>query len=380
MLQIIGRLPPDRFVHVLAARGWEDNAWVDPAGLGPNVRLVADRASGRDRRWALRLAAILREHDVDVLHIRGFSMLLDALASARLARGVAVAFSFHGFEEPGHRFSWLRKRLYRTAVLRCDDRWAVSRAAADAVAAKLGLAAERFGVLTNGADVHRYEPALDAGAVRRRLGLPEDRLLVLSVGNLKAIKGHDALLEAFRQLGEDADRATLIIVGRDYLDGELRRWADRHLAGRDVRFIGEQTDVLPWYQAADLFVLPSRWEGMSNALLEAMSCGLAVVATDVGGNREAVRHERSGFLVPANAPDQLASAMRRLLRDASLRRTFGRTARRSIVADHSIELTIKRYAGRYEALAGFEETVFADEPPVGLTAATGADRAMEKAI
>lgn len=351
LLHVVKKLADDRFVHVVVVRGWQGEAWVDPAQFGFNVRFVLDPSSGKDRRWALRLAAILREHRADVLHVRGFAMLLDGLVAASLRPGVAVAFSFHGFEEADAPFGRMRRRLYRSAVLRCDDRWAVSRTAADAVAARLGLPTQRFDVLANGVDVRRYEPAADVGAIRRRLGLPEDRLLVLSVGSLKPVKGHDVLLEAFRRLGDDADRATLLLVGRDYLNGGLRDWADRYLARRDVRFIGEQADVLPWYQTADVFVMPSRWEGLSNALLEAMSCGLPVIATAVGGNTEVVQHGQSGVLVEVDDPGGLASAVRRLLSDATLRRTLGQEARRSMVAAHSMERAVEQYARRYQALA-----------------------------
>jgi len=378
LLQVVKGLPADRFAQVLVVRGWEGNTCLDRSSLGPHVRLVADQGTGKDRRWALRLAAILREHRVDILHVRGFSMLLDAVAAAVLAGRVAVAFSFHGLEAAESRFGWMRKRLYRAATRRCADCWAVSRTAAEAVAEKLGLPAGRFGVLPNGIDARKYQPTADIGAVRRRLGLPEDRLIVLSVGNLKPVKGHDVLLEAFRRLGEDAERATLLLVGGDYLGGELQRWVDRHLASRDVRFLGEQAEPLAWYQSADIFVLPSRWEGASNALLEAMACGLPTVATNVGGNREVLRHEYSGLLVPADDPDSLASAMRRLIHDEASRRAFGEAGRRSIVEDYSIERTLERYAGRYEALVGRRECGAGIARTERVTPADGEFRALER--
>ncbi len=377
LAHVVKGLPADRFVHVLVVRGWEGERWIDPADFPSNVRFISDGMLGKDRLWAFRLAAILREHGADILHVRGFSMLLDSLLAGSLLRKVSVAFSFHGFEEAEHPFGRLRKRLYRAAVLRCDDRWAVSRTSADNVASRLGLPAARFDVMPNGVDACYYQPAVAPGVIRRRLDLPEDRLLILSVGNFKPVKGHAVLLEAFRRLGREADRTTLLLAGRDYLAGELRRWADQNLPGRDIRFVGEQTDVLPWYQAADLFVLPSRWEGLSNALLEAMSCALPSIATAVGGNREVIDHGSSGLLVPPDDPASLASALRLLLGDADARRAMGRAGRRSILAGYSIEQSLERYAHRYQALAGVGQTASVAARPAASAAANQGVRSQE---
>lgn len=281
-------------------------------------------------------------------------MLPDSLLAARLCGNVAVAFSFHGFEKAGRRFGWWRRRLYRAAVRRCDHRWAVGPSAAQAVATELNLPDAGFEVLPNGVDTERYRPAPDKPALRRRLGLPTDRLIVLTVGNLKPIKGHDVLLEAIRRLGLDADQATFVFAGKDCLDGSLASWARAHLARCDVRFIGEQPDVLPWYQAADFFVLPSRYEGLSNALLEAMGCALPVIVTAVGGNNDVVEQDRTGLLVNADEPAQLASSIRLLLGCPAHRARLAEAARQHVCRCFGIQHTVTAYARCY-ALLGRRE-------------------------
>jgi glycosyltransferase involved in cell wall biosynthesis len=352
LLQTIDRLPRDRFRHVLVVRGWDEACAGSADSLGSNVIVVPQPSRGRERFWSLRLAAVLRQCSVDVLHVRGLAMLLDSLLAARLCGGVKVAFSFHGFERARARFGPWRRRLYHAAIAHCDDCWAVSRSAADAIAAEMRLPASRLGVLANGVDTRRYAPAEDRSEIRRRLGLPGDRLMVLSVGNLKPIKGHDLFLQAVRDLGSDADRAVFVLVGGDYLDGELQRWAARHAAARDIRFVGEQSDTLPWYQAADIFVLPSRWEGLSNALLEAMSCGLPAIATAIGGNRDAIEDGRTGLLVPPDRPGELCAAILRLMTDDSSRFALARAAAREVQARFSVDHAVAEYIRRYEALAG----------------------------
>ncbi|MBN2561839.1 MAG: glycosyltransferase family 4 protein [Phycisphaerae bacterium] len=396
LLQTVENLPRDRFRHVLVVRGHGRGNTVGDRVFGENVEAVQLSNPGKDRLWSVRLASILREHAVDVLHVRGLTMLVDSLLAARMCADVRVAFSFHGFETPGRKplqdcdtgvspvasqsqncdtgvppvdapapperrchggfevgyqgFGLIRRRMYRAAALRCDDRWAVSRAAAEAIARELRMKPGQFGVLPNGVDTQRYVPAACRSAVRRGLNLPDDQTIILSVGNLKLIKGHDILLQALHQLRGDMGRATAIFAGGDYLGGALRRWAGDHMPGADIRFVSEQCDTLPWYQAADLFVLPSLWEGMSNALLEAMSCGVPVIATAVGGNLEVIDHGRTGLLVAPDNAVELGLAIRRLMRDETYRAALASAGRMCVQDEFAAPLAAARYEGRYARL------------------------------
>jgi glycosyltransferase involved in cell wall biosynthesis len=348
MLEVIRRLSGPEFRHVIVVRGGRD-ATSEP--FGRNVTIIDEPAVGRDAVWSRRLACRLRGEAVDVMHLRGLSMLLDGLAAAELCGEVGVAFSFHGFEHTERRWSALRRAAWRGAVMRCPARWAVSRAAAEALSEELDLPGASLDVIPNGVDTDRFSPAADREMIRRALGLPADRRIVLSVGNLKPIKGHDVLLHAVERLAGGFEQATLVLVGEDHLGGRLQAWAAAHLPGQDVRFLGGQAEVLPWYQAADVFVLPSRWEGASNALLEAMACGLPVIAAAVGGNREILRDGETGLLAGDGSAAELAGAMERLLGDAGLRRGLGRAARAEAIRSRSAAVTAARHGGRYMSLA-----------------------------
>ena len=216
---------------------------------------------------------------------------------------------------------------------------------------EMNLPRESFGVLPNGVDTLRYQPAMDTAAVRRELGLPLHSTMFLSVGTLKEVKGHDVLLRAMETLDAGAEKIVLVLVGDDKLDGSLQRQAAKNLPGLDIRFVGKQADVRPWYQAADVFILPSLWEGASNALLEAMSCGKAVIATRVGGNEDVIRDERTGFLVEAGDAAGLSDAMRRMLADPGLRARLAAAGRRDMHLRFSMEKTLEAYVSRYQRLA-----------------------------
>lgn len=346
MLRIISGLPRDRFHHLIIARG--------PGGerssleLPNNVELIQQDGPRRDLRWSRRLASILVDYGVDVLHLRGLAMLTDGVLAAQFAGRVRVVMSFHGFEADPPKIGPIKRRVLRWAVHHCDQHWAVSTSAAEALASQLNIDTDEFAILPNGVDIGQFSPAADRADVRRRLGLPPDRPIVLSVGNLKPIKGHDVLLEAVARI---PGRATLIFVGHDDLGGSLQRYASSRVFDHDIRFVGRQDDVLPWYQSADLFVLPSRNEGLSNALLEAMACGLPVVASDVGGNRDVLEHGRTGLLVPPGDPQRLAGAIARLLGDPLLRADLGQAGRRHVQRSFNITNTRAEYERRYAALA-----------------------------
>jgi len=351
LAEVVNRLPQETFRQIVMVRGWDESSERIGGYLAEHIELIKDPGPSQDRTWSRRLACILREHRVDVLHVRGLSMLMDSVLAAEMYGKTAVACSFHGFESADTQFGGIRRKVFREALLRCDDRWAVSEAAARAISQRLNLSRDAFGVLPNGVDTVRYQPAMDTAAVRRELGLPLHSTVLLSVGTLKEVKGHEVLLEAMQNLNGDAENVVLVLVGNDTLNGSLQRWAAEHLPGLDVRFMGQQADVVPWYQAADVFVMPSLWEGSSNALLEAMSCGTAAIATRVGGNEDVIQDERTGLLVEAKDANELREAIRRMLADPGLRSRLAAAGRRDVHGRFSLEKTLESYALRYQRLA-----------------------------
>lgn len=348
LLQNIRGMSDEQFRHLIIVRG----PGPLPADLPDHIECHQHPGPQRDLIWSRRLGSILFDEQVDILHLRGLAMLTDGVLAAQFAGRVRTIMSFHGFETSPPQIGPIKRRVLRWAVGRCAERWAVSGRAAEGLAKELNMEPDEFDVLPNGVDTTRFTPAVDCGDVRRRLGLPLDRRIILNVGNLKPIKGHDILLEAMGRMNGGAANATLVIVGHDYRNGELQEWAAARLPHCDIRFVGRQNDVLPWYQAADLFVLPSQGEGLSNALLEAMACGLPVIATEVGGNGDVVQHGRTGLLIQPDCPQQLADVMTAVLADETRRAAWGEAARRHVERCFNITHTREAYEHRYVTLAG----------------------------
>jgi glycosyltransferase involved in cell wall biosynthesis len=356
LINVVNRLSFDAFNHVVVVRGWDDEAARRAKAFGPNVTIVSDPTEAADRHWARKLAGIIESHSVDVLHIRGLTMLVDGVIAAEWAGNVPVVASFHGLEDADAAFSGIRRKVIREALLRCHARWGVGPDAARTACRIFNLPGDAFDCIPNGIDPSVFRAPDNRDEIRRALGIPLDRFVFLSVGNLKPVKGHDVLIDAYMTT-PFVDDTTLILVGNDDSGRRLAASAqssNTHAIGRDIRFVGPQEDVLPWYQAADAFVLPSRWEGLSNALLEALACGLPAIATRVGGNTDVIRDGENGRLVPADDSRALSIAMHELVCDAPLRYRFADEARLSVIEQFDATRMFEAIARRYRSAANHE--------------------------
>ncbi|WP_328496257.1 glycosyltransferase [Streptomyces sp. NBC_00414] len=209
----------------------------------------------------------------------------------------------------------------------------------------------RWSVIPNGIDTEGFHPA-PVDTVRAGIALLEGvdaaAPLVVCVGRLCRQKGQDVLLEAWHEVTRRVPAARLVLVG-DGPDAQALRAA----APPSVLFAGAVTDATPWYQAADLVVLPSRWEGMALAPLEAMACGRPVVITDVDGARESLPPGQAArCLVPSERPGALAGAVAELLLDPLLRESLGHQGRRYVTTTHDVRRTAAAVADVYRDLIG----------------------------
>ncbi|GAB2458103.1 glycosyltransferase [Streptomyces incanus] len=209
----------------------------------------------------------------------------------------------------------------------------------------------RWTVVPNGIDPERFCPA-GAGTVRAGLAplaaLHPAAPLVVCVGRLCRQKGQDVLLRAWDAVVRRVPAARLVLVGDGPDHGLLRAQAPT-----SVLFAGAVTDTSLWYQAADLVVLPSRWEGMALAPLEAMACGRPVVVTDVDGARESLPPSFAPrCLVPPENPKALAEALSGLLLDPPLRESLGDLGRRHVLSVHDVRHTAEQVADVYRDLLG----------------------------
>ncbi len=187
-------------------------------------------------------------------------------------------------------------------------------------------------------------------AFRTALGIPSALPLILFVGRLVPQKGPDVLLHAFAGMIQGGPPAILHLVGDGPMRAELEALAKDLGLQERVLFVGNQERVHERLQAADLFVLPSRSEGMSNALLEAMATGLPCVATRIDGNLDAIEDSVNGLLVPLEDPEALAKAMQTLLQNKEMARRFGSAARLTAESRFASDRILAQYLETYQRL------------------------------
>lgn len=216
-----------------------------------------------------------------------------------------------------------------------------------------GFDPARIVEIPNGVDIHRFRPvsAQERARLRRELHLPEGQL-VLYVGRLHYQKGLESLLRAWKDVSQSQPQAHLLLVGQGPEGEKLEKLAAELGLSASLHFPGHVEPILPYMQASDVFVLPSFFEGLSNALLEALACGLPVVTTNIGGTCEVVRPEVDGLLIEPGDVPALADALGRVLGDAALAERLGAAGRRRVETQYTSELAIARYAAVYARLTG----------------------------
>lgn len=248
-----------------------------------------------------------------------------------------------------HLFRRRLRLLFTSASQRVHSgytRWLISKM--DGVVATsartAGYLAVPHDVILHGIDTEGFAPTPDRAALRRALDLPADGLLIGCYGRIRAQKGTGDFVAAMRRLLPGLPGAHAVVMGRateahrDYLEGLRREVAEAGLAGR-ILFRPEVpvSDMADWYRALDLYVAPQRWEGFGLTPLEAMACGVPVLATRVGAFEELVAEGETGALVPPEAPEALASAAADLLADPERLAAMGRAARARVEAGFRIE-------------------------------------------
>lgn len=342
LVRHLGAERVDSLVVSLQGGGWLSRGL---EGDGFDVRCL-NAGEGWQPALVTRLARLFREAGVDGVHCHNRNALLYGGLASFLAPGTRLFYTKHG---ASHWEDRATAAIGRLLLRRSRAVVAVSADIADGLRAGRWVVEPKLHTVLNGVDTAEFRPREDREQVRRELGLsPEDRV-VGTVARLAPEKDQEGLLRAFALLREWMPEALLLLVGDGPLRGRLEQLAAELRVANRVRFLGERTDVARLLGAMDLFTLPSRTEGTSLTLLEAMATGLPVVATAVGGTPEVVEDGRSGRLVPASCPPLLAEALGSVLAEPAGAAEMGRAGREIVQSRYSLDAMVHRYAGLYRA-------------------------------
>jgi len=307
------------------------------------VRVIQVEKRGRlDLGFVWRLVQTLRRERYDVMQCFAFSGELWGAVARRLlprARRPALISSVRGVYEWYSRWHWYIKRWVSGQSERII---ANSRMGAEYACARMGLPSGAIRVSYNGVQSVQGAPGL-----RAELGVPEEGVLVLFVGRLVVHKDVPTLLKAAALLRTRVPGLRVALAGDGPLRDSLAREVQALGLGDVVHLLGQRDDVPDLIESADVIVLPSLREGLSNVILEGMMGGKPVVASRAGGNIELIEHDRSGLLFDIGDAQALAVALERLARDTALRVRLGNGARQRALTEFSIPSMVQAYEKHY---------------------------------
>ncbi len=323
-------------------------------GLG--IRLLPWEARSRgDARAVLRLARLVRSERIDVVHSHLRRTDWIAAWARALCPGTAFVTTVHGEVNRGDDFrrrGGPRSAAYRFVLAHAFERvLAVSEDLAQKLADEEGVPRARLATLTNGVPIPEDPPSADERrAARQALGLPVDAATLVVIGRFGRRKGHEVLLRAAARETACGRPWQLLLLGDGDLEGECRALANRLGLAAHARFLGFQVDLVPCLRAAELVAVPSYSEGLPRALLEGMAMGLAAVASDIGGVREALEAPRHGLTFPAGDEEALGRILRELWESPGLRRDLGARARARVVSRYGVAPLLEQHRQLYRGL------------------------------
>ena len=296
-------------------------------------------------RVLFRLTLALRRFRPAVLQTFLFHANIIGRFAGRLARVPRIV---SGIRVADRRSRWYG-RLDRWTNGLVDHNVCVSQGVADFSISQTGLSPRKLSVIPNGVDYDFFATATRADLTQ--FGIPQDAPVFITVGRLEEQKGIDILLTAASLVLHDHRNCHFLIVGDGCDRATLESQAKQLGIANSIHFVGQRADVPNLLAASTAFVLPSRWEGMSNALLEAMAAGLPVVASAVEGSTELIRPGETGLLVPADRPDDLATAIRSVLDDVNRAREMAATAQTVVKKGYTADSAVRTYSELYRQLA-----------------------------
>jgi len=317
------------------------------AAAGIEVISLNKLAHGFDYSIVRDLRRIIRQRNIHVVRTHQYHANLYGRIAAIIEKVPCIVASVHNIYTRDRK---IHRRIINQILAGLTDKVvAVSEAVRRDIVAYDHVSADKVMVIHNGIELARFS-GTDGSAVRREFGIRPDSTVIGTVGRLTEQKGHKYLFEAFAATVRGFPQLRLLIVG----DGPQRAVLEQTAESLNIRdkviFTGTRRDVPPMLAAMDVFVFPSLWEGMPNALAEAMAAGLPIIASDIPQNRELIDHEKSGLVFTSGSSDAMVLMLKRMLEHMHLAKELGRAARTRIAESFIIEQTINRYMACFQEI------------------------------
>jgi len=338
VLDLASRLNNSRFRSSICCLDEAGELASEAEALGIKV-IVTKRRPGRDVFLPFKLAKILKEENVDIVHTHNPGALIYGTIAARLAGTKVVINTRHGRERrPVNGLIWAMN----------DTIAAISKDAKERLLKYNKINPKKINIVHNGVEIERFSSSQNKDTKKKLLNTQTDCQIIGTVSRLAEEKDQFTILEAFSKVSKNISKVRLVFVGDGPLRKELENYSGKIGISNKVIFLGFQKDIGEIVKTFNLFSLPSLTEGISLSLLEAMAAGKPCVATNVGGNPEVVVDGETGILVPPKDPQAMADAIVKILRNPELAQKMGAAGRRRVEEKFSLDRMVGEYEELYE--------------------------------
>lgn len=283
---------------------------------------------------------LIKKRDIKIVRTHQYHANLYGRIAAWLARVPCIVASVHNIYTRDRK---LHRRTINKFLSRFTDKVvAVSEIVKKDILKYDGLAEDKITVIYNGIDIGKFTN-INASGIRSEYGISADIPVVGTVGRLTPQKGQRCLIEAIWKIKNKFPQIMLFIVGDGPIREELRVYAKTLGIDNNIIFTGLRRDIPALLASMDIFIFPSLWEGLPNALIEAMAAGKPIIATDIPPVREVLSSGEIGILVPPNNSDAIADSIEFLLHDETLAENLRTAARDRAFSSFNIDTTVNQY-------------------------------------
>jgi glycosyltransferase involved in cell wall biosynthesis len=333
----------------------DDNFQIRGMAEGRGFRFIEVLDRGKiDFKSIIALNRIVRQYEIDIIHGHDYKTDMLAYILALINPSVHLVSTAHGWITNSLKSS-VYKWLHLKVLKRFKNLIAVSEATKRLMVAS-GIHADRIEVIYNGIDEVFWSRPDNGETLKNELGLPEDSMTVGTVGRISDEKDYYTFLKVAKTVTDKMDRIYFVIVGegKEKEKDELIRYADKLGVRSKVFFTGYRSDLLRVYSAFDIFLMTSVTEGLPNTMLEAMSMGIPVVSTDVGGIPELVVEGETGFLFDVGDVRGISEKIMALIRDRGLLESMSKAVRKRIEERFSFNMRLQVIENYYVSICSKE--------------------------
>lgn len=293
-----------------------------------------------------RLVRLIKYHRPDILTTHMFHAdMIGRLVVQPFAKIQVIPFLGTTYNNRRYRIARLCERVTRGLVGRY---LANAKPVKDVYVQKLRVLPKKITVIPSGIDLQRYSSLSHSATLKRDLVIPIDHMIITCVANLMRSKGHRYLLEAFEHVYRKYPHITLLLAGDGPEERCLKKQIQHYTARNNIRFLGRRNDIPAILRITDIFVLPTFFEGMSNAIMEAMAAKKAIITTDLPENRELVSHGVSALLVRPRSGEEIEEVLTLLIQTPELRDRLANAAHERVEKDFDINVTVRTLAQFYQ--------------------------------